>query len=224
MTSVDPSAPPTPSQLPEPVLPVQHRKTTGTPQAAPVVPAPRPPEAHGLLARVRAWMVVLPVDAVLLAAPAIWAPQQWRAHVAMTALGVVLLTGGSRYRARLHLSVLDELPTLLGRLLTAAAIVATVIALRHEQDSVTTFLVNAAAAIGLVLVGRTGTTCLAAAGRRRRVIQHRTVLIGGGGLAAELTEILRRHPRYGLSVVGFVDDGTDCVAEAVMPQLGRLAD
>ena len=57
--------------------------------------------------------------------------------------GWLLLTGGGRYRARLHLSVLDELPTLLGRLLTAAAVVATVIALRHEQDAVTTFLVNA---------------------------------------------------------------------------------
>src|SRR5690242_12779521 len=86
------------------------------------------------------------------------------------------------------------------------------------------FLVNAAAAVGLVVVGRFGTTCLAASGRRRRVTQHRTVLIGGGGLAAELAQILGRHPRYGLAVVGFVDDGSDCVAEAVVPHLGRLAD
>ena len=50
------------------------------------------------------------------------------------------------------------------------------------------------------------------------------MLIGGGALAAELAQILRRHPRYGLSVVGFVDDGDDCVAEAVVPQLGGLAD
>jgi exopolysaccharide biosynthesis polyprenyl glycosylphosphotransferase len=169
-------------------------------------------------------MLVPPVDAALLASPVLWAPLQWRAHLAMTLLGVVLITGGTRYRARLHLSVLDELPTLLARLLTAAAVVATIIALRHEQASVTIFLVNAALAIGLVVAGRVATTCLVAAGRRRRVTRHRTVLIGGGALAAELTEILRRHPRYGLSVVGFVDDGADCVAEAVVPQLGRLAD
>src|SRR5689334_9507477 len=169
-------------------------------------------------------MLVPPVDAALLATPVLWAPLQWRAHVSMTILGLVLLTGGTRYRARLHLSVLDELPILTGRLLTAAAVVATVIAMRHEQDSVTTFLVNAAVAIGLVVAGRFGTTWLVAEGRRRRVTSHPTILIGGGGLAAELAEIVRNHPRYGLSVVGFVDDDRDCVAEAVVPQLGRLTD
>jgi exopolysaccharide biosynthesis polyprenyl glycosylphosphotransferase len=56
------------------------------------------------------------------------------------------------------------------------------------------------------------------------VTAHPTVLIGGGGLAAELTEILRNHPCYGLSVVGFVDDGSDCSAELVTPQLGGLTD
>ena len=102
--------------------------------------------------------------------------------------------------------------------------IATVIAMRHEQESVTTFLVNVAIAIGLVVAGRVGTTWLVSLGRRRRVTRHSTVLIGGGALAAELAEILRRHPRYGLAVAGFVDDGDDCVAEAVVPQLGRLAD
>jgi exopolysaccharide biosynthesis polyprenyl glycosylphosphotransferase len=177
-----------------------------------------------VLSRVRAWMLVLPVDAVLLAAPVLWAPQQWRAHVTMTLLGLVLLTGGTRYRARLHLSVLDELPTLLARLLTAAAVIAAVIALRHEQEAVTTFLVNISIALGLVVVGRIATTWLVGLGRRRQVTRHRTVLIGGGALAAELAEILRQHPHYGLSVVGFVDDGTECVAEAVVPQLGGLDD
>jgi exopolysaccharide biosynthesis polyprenyl glycosylphosphotransferase len=169
-------------------------------------------------------MVVLPVDAMLLAAPVLWAPQQWRAHLSMALLGLLLLTGGARYRARLHLSVLDELPALLGRLLTAAAVVATVIAMRHEQESVTTFLVNVSIAIGLVVAGRVGTTWLVGLGRRRRVTRHSTVLIGGGALAAELAEILRRHPRYGLAVAGFVDDGDHCVAEAVVPQLGGLAE
>jgi exopolysaccharide biosynthesis polyprenyl glycosylphosphotransferase len=208
-----------------PVLPVQHRPVITTPPAVPVpTRQPRPAAANGLLAGVRAWMLVPPVDAVLLAMPVLWAPQQWRAHVSMAVLGLVLLTGGARYRARLHLSVLDELPMLLGRLLAAAAVVATVIAMRHEQDAVTTFLVNAALATGLVVAGRLGTTRLVALGRGRRVTQHRTVLIGGGALTAELSAILRRHPRYGLSVVGFVDDARDCVAEAVLPQLGGLAD
>ena len=121
--------------------------------AAPGSPGGRARRFAGVI---RAWMVVLPVDAVLLLTPLLWAPQQRKAIVTMAVLALLLVTGGGRYRARLHLSVLDELPTLLGRLLTAAAVVATVIALRHEQESVTTFLVNAAIAIGLVVVGRVG--------------------------------------------------------------------
>ena len=167
-------------------------------------------------------MVVLPVDAVLLLTPLLWAPQQRKAIVTMAVLALLLVTGGRRYRARLHLSVLDELPTLIGRLLTAAALVATVIALRHEQEAVTTFLVNIVICVGMVVVGRVATTQLIGWSRRRRITAHRTLLIGGGALAAELARILHDNPRYGLAVVGFVDDGTECVADAVLPHLGHL--
>ncbi len=168
-------------------------------------------------------MVVLPVDFALLASPVLWAPQQMRAHLAMAILGLALLTGGGRYRARLHLSVLDELPSLIGRLLASGAAVAIVIALRYEQEAVTAFLVNASIAITLVIAGRFLTNHLILIGRTQRVTQHGTVLIGGGGLSAELAQILRAHPGYGLSVVGFVDDGKECLAGAVIPQLGGLA-
>ena len=193
---------------------------------APTGPAPRrkADRVLAVLSGVRAWMVVLPVDGILLAAPLLWAPMQTRAHLSMALVGLALLTGGGRYRARLHMSVLDELPNLLGSLLTAGAVIAIVIALRHEQDSLTAFLVNALIAIGLVVVGRVVTGQLISMSRRYRVTRHRTILIGGGGLAAELAQILAAHPRYGLSVAGFVDDGTDCVAESVVPQLGGLAD
>ncbi|MDT0353498.1 sugar transferase [Pseudonocardia charpentierae] len=172
------------------------------------------------LGGIRAWMVVLPTDAVLLWMPALWTPQQIRAHTALALLSLALVTNGGRYRARLHLSMLDELPSLLGKLLTAAAIVATVIALRHEQESVTTFLVNVSFAMGLVVVGRVITTWLIGFSRRRRVTAHRVVLIGGGPLAAELAHILRGNPSYGLLPVGFVDDDRHCVAEVVLPHLG----
>src|SRR6195952_4998967 len=95
------------------------------------------------LSRVRAWMLVIPVDAAMLLAPILWTQDQIKAVLSMAALSMLLLWRG-RYRARLHLSVLDELPHILGNLLTAAAVIATVIALRHEQDMVTTFLQNAA--------------------------------------------------------------------------------
>jgi exopolysaccharide biosynthesis polyprenyl glycosylphosphotransferase len=180
--------------------------------------------SHGVLGRIRAWMVVLPCDALLLMVPVLWNPDQVRAMACFTALSVLLLTGGGRYRARLHLSVLDELPTIVTRVLTAAAIVATVIALRHDQDSVSGFLGNAAVSMALVVAGRVATTNLIAWSRRRRTTRHPTIIVGGGALAAELAHLLDRYPRYGLQPVGFVDDGRHFVAEAMLPQLGRLAD
>ena len=176
------------------------------------------------LRRIRAWMLVLPVDAALLLTPVLWATQHVRATVVMTGLAVLMLCRFSRYRARQHLSVLDELPDLLGRLLTATAVVATVIALRHEADAVTTFLADTAVAIGLVVAGRIATNQVILWSRCRRITLHDTVLIGGGVLSAELAQVLERHPRYGLVVVGFVDDGSDCHAQSVVPRLGSVAD
>ena len=52
-----------------------------------------------LCCRVRAWMVVLPIDAAMLASPAVWAPQQTRAYLVTALLGLVdfFLTGHAHY-------------------------------------------------------------------------------------------------------------------------------
>ena len=140
-------------------------------------------------------------------------------------LALALLTGGGRYRARLHLSVLDELPSLLGRLLTAGAVVAIVIALRHEQESVTAFLVNASIAIGLVVVGRVVTGHLISAGRRCRVTRaphgpHRRRCPRRGARA----DPPRRTRATACRSPASSTTASDCVAESVVPQLGGLAD
>ena len=172
--------------------------------------------------RIRAWMIVLPVDALMLMSPMLWAPDQYTATIAMTALSLFLIVDRGRYHARLHVSVLDELPSLLASLLAAAAIVATAIALLPGRAMVTDFLHNAAIAIALVVVGRIVTSQLIIFSRRRRISHHRTVLIGGGPTSAELIRILRQHQRYGLSVVGFVDDSEDSAAGKIATRLGNL--
>jgi exopolysaccharide biosynthesis polyprenyl glycosylphosphotransferase len=197
----------------------------GTGRHALVIPTPEPAptEAPRFLGRIRAWMVVMPVDGALLLSPLLWSPGQPKAVIAMTGLSILLL-GGGHYRARLHLSVLDELPSLVARMLAVAAVVATVIALRHDQDAVTTFLTDAVISLGLVVVGRLVTNRIIAWSRAHRMTVHRTVLVGGGPLAAELAEILQRHSRYGLVPVGFVDDSRYGMAQDVIPQLGGLDD
>jgi exopolysaccharide biosynthesis polyprenyl glycosylphosphotransferase len=169
-------------------------------------------------------MVVLPVDALALSAPALWAPQHAKGFLAMALLGLVLLTAGGRYRARLHISVLDELPDILRRALAAGAIVATAFALMHEASEVAAFLATALAGIGLLVGGRVFTNQLILLGRRRRLVAHRTLVVGGGPVAADLAVLLAAHPQYGLFPVGFVDQGGSGVANAVSTRLGYVDD
>jgi exopolysaccharide biosynthesis polyprenyl glycosylphosphotransferase len=176
------------------------------------------------LGRVRAWMLVPVVDFVLILAPLAWRPPQIHPVVAMAVLGALLLSGGGRYRARLHLSVLDELPTIVTRMLAATAAVASVILFLHQRDAVIDFLETASQATALVVVGRVLTTRVIGWARRRGIAQYPTVLVGGGPLAAELAKILELHPNYGHKVVGFVDDGDLFPAQQYLPHLGSLAD
>jgi len=186
---------------------------------------PSPAELRSFVGRIRAWMVLLPVDAALLLAPIAWHPQQVKASLTFAVLALFFITGGERFRARLHLSILDEVPTLIGRLLMSAALVATYIAFVHPHaSSGVDFLTNAAIAICLVVAGRIMTTSLVAWSRRRRLTSHRTVLVGGGAMATELAQKLADQPRYGLEVVGFVDESDDALAGALVPRLGGLAD
>jgi len=96
----------------------------------------------------------------------------------------------------------------------------------HTENAlaVTTFLVNVAISLGLIVVGRIITTRIIGWSRRRGTTAHRTVLIGGGALAAELAQVLIQHRRYGLVPVGYVDDDADGIASVVLPRLGGLDD
>lgn len=169
-------------------------------------------------------MVVLPVDAAMLLIPLSWAPQQPKAFISTAVLSMLMSNVGGRFRARLHLGVLDDLPQLLSRILVSAGIVATAIALRHDQQAVTMFLQNIAIGMGLVVAGRIATTGLARWARDRRIALHPTVLVGGGPLAAEIARIVSRQPRYGLHLVGCIDNDPGCAAGTVTRWLGTLAD
>jgi exopolysaccharide biosynthesis polyprenyl glycosylphosphotransferase len=198
---------------------------TPTPFGEPALPLPaRPLLGFRSALHWQAWMLVLPVDAVLLVVPVLWVPQYAKAVLAMTLIALALLSGGGRYRARLHLSVLDDLPMVIGRLLVAAALVATVFALRHDGVGVETFLLIVLPGLGLVVLGRIATTRFILTARKRRVVAHRTLVVGGGSLAADVIELLQRHPRYGLAVAGFLDEGRRPAASDVAPHVGTLAD
>lgn len=169
-------------------------------------------------------MVVPTVDALALMTPVLWSHDHLKAQLALAALVLLTFASRGRYRARLHLSVLDVLPNLLRTLLTAAGVVAIIVALRHETVALHGFLIDVAIGVCCVVAGRFVTFSVINASRRRRVTRHRTVLVGGGEVSMALAETLAGQPRYGLAVVGYVGDPPTDPRDEHAPRLGDLAD
>ncbi|MEV0607403.1 sugar transferase [Polymorphospora rubra] len=154
----------------------------------------------------RAWMLTAPVDVLALLAPLALTQQYWRGTLFTTVLTVTLFAIGGLYRARRHVSLLDELPSLFGRLLAAAAIVAIIAALRHDSvDYVAGFLRGILFSAGLIILGRAVTRWFAVFARKQRWVEHNAVIVGSGPVALELARLLRRYPQYGLRFAGCVD-------------------
>jgi exopolysaccharide biosynthesis polyprenyl glycosylphosphotransferase len=169
-------------------------------------------------------MLLLPVDVVALLAIIPLHPTHMRGLAVMATLCIALLASGGLYHSHLHMSILDEIPAIVGRFLIAAAIVAVIAALRHESISNLESLLRAAAVmLGLLVAGRGIAMWTILFGRRRRIVGHRTILVGSGPVAAELAHVLARYPQYGLRVVGFVDnpDRVDSTLRT-LPHLGSL--
>jgi exopolysaccharide biosynthesis polyprenyl glycosylphosphotransferase len=174
----------------------------------------------------RVWMMSLPVDFVAFLVPLAYNRDNWKGVVAGAAVTVGVFALGGLYRGRRHVSFLDELPALCGRLLAAAAIVSIVGALRHDSvAAVGNLLRTMAVSALLVIVGRLVTRHIAVLARRRRWVEHSAIVLGGGPVAVELARLLRRYPEYGLRFVGFVDvASTEHVQRDSMPLIGHLND
>ncbi|WP_260726234.1 sugar transferase [Dactylosporangium roseum] len=156
--------------------------------------------------RLRVWMMSLPVDLAAFSLPAFWYLDHWKSIIVAAGVSAMLFASGGLYRARRHLSILDELPTLIGRMLVAAALVSIAVAARHlSVEDIASFLRFVSVSAALVLVGRAFTYASVRFARRRRWVEHSAIILGGGPVAIELARLLRRYPQYGLRFAGFVD-------------------
>ncbi|MGI5150288.1 sugar transferase [Plantactinospora sp. CA-294935] len=172
----------------------------------------------------RAWMVTAPVDLVALLTPLLLTDRYWRGTLFTAALTVTIFAAGGLYRGRRHVSILDELPTLCGRLLASAGTVAIIAATRHGSvEYVAGFMRGVALSAGLVLVGRTITRRAVVLARQRRWVEHNAIIIGSGPISLELARLLRRNPRYGLRFAGCVDS-THRHLPGAAPLIGTLED
>ncbi|MDG4829859.1 exopolysaccharide biosynthesis polyprenyl glycosylphosphotransferase [Solwaraspora sp. WMMD1047] len=175
--------------------------------------------------QLRAWMLTAPVDLIALLGPLLWTRTYWRGTLVAAALTVTIFAAGGLYRARRHMSILDELPSLCGRLLAAASIVSIIAALRHDSvEYGAGFMRSVAISAGLVIVGRAVTRATVTFARRHRWVEHNAIILGSGPVAVELSRLLRRYPRYGLRFVGHVGVGPQRTDGPPVPLLATLDD
>ncbi|MFY1619624.1 sugar transferase [Micromonospora sp. WMMD736] len=172
----------------------------------------------------RAWMLTAPIDAVALLVPLLLSQNYWRGTLSNAALTVAIFASGGLYRARRHVGILDELPSICGRLLASAAVVAIIAAERHDSvHYVGGFMRGVALSAGLVIVGRAFSRAFTIVARKRRWVEHNTIIIGSGPVGLELARLLRRYPQYGLRFVGCVDVAPNEGVGSV-PLIGTLND
>jgi exopolysaccharide biosynthesis polyprenyl glycosylphosphotransferase len=128
------------------------------------------------------------------------------------------------YRPRLDLSILDDLPLLLGAAVAAigvASIVQGAFEIGHvDATALRAVLVQTA----LFTVVRTGVYTLRRRSRVSGRVAMRTLVVGCGGLGAQLVDILGSG-EHGLLPVGFIDDDPRLPAgNRPLPVLGGIAD
>lgn len=166
-------------------------------------------------------------DAGSLLAAATLSGQRAPAGLALSALAVLALYGAGAYRVRLTLSVLDDLPRMLGGLALAGLAMASLSIAVGQNVQVSTIAVPTVLAIAFVTLGRTVTYAAVRWSRSKGLLTSRTVILGTGETGATLGRALREHPEYGLQLVGFADDGppsSDSLPAPVFGSVSGLAD
>ena len=155
--------------------------------------------------RPRAWLLMLAGDLVGLTSPALLRSNGRAALLGMAVVCVVLLHQAGMYRSRLHLSVLDDAPKLVGRDIMAAVIISCAIATLGIKPELPVFAGYVLLAITFHLVVRFCVYRIIGFLRAKGVTSYRTLIVGGGLVAGQIAASLRERPQYGLRPIGFLD-------------------
>jgi exopolysaccharide biosynthesis polyprenyl glycosylphosphotransferase len=169
-------------------------------------------------------LFLLTADLVAFAAATVLMASLSLKSLAVLVLILALFHNAGLYRPRLSLSVLDDAPAIAGRALAAGA-VAIVIGGLDDGRVGTTRLLTCVTFGAFALVTRAIAYSAIRFARRHHRLQQRTLLLGGGAVAGQLAENLLKHPEYGLTPVGLLDDDPLLdEEERPVPVLGGYAD
>jgi exopolysaccharide biosynthesis polyprenyl glycosylphosphotransferase len=162
------------------------------------------------------------VEAVL-HVPAVQAPL-----LALPPLVMLMLYLRGLYRTRLRALVLDGVVPIVSAVSIAAMAVATIGLLVNGQapnqsDGVRSWLF-ALLGVGLGRVALSGVQRWA---RGRRLVGKPVLIVGAGLVGSQVARLLEKHPEYGLTPVGFLDEDPRSIAEVGgrdVPVLGAVED
>ncbi len=131
-------------------------------------------------------------------------------HLLFAAVLLAMFALAHLYRSRLSMSLLDDLPRLVGRWLAALAITILIQAAftswRWDMMLIKWHIVAASfATLVLLLLFRAACYALVRSLRTGRHVVHRTLVLGAGRVGAQVADILLDHPEYGLHPIGFLD-------------------
>jgi exopolysaccharide biosynthesis polyprenyl glycosylphosphotransferase len=137
-------------------------------------------------------------------------------ELAFGAVLVLLFQDGGLYRSRLALSVLDDLPRMLGRWLMAVAMLLGGCLLLGVQTGL-----NHAFAVGVAVVAmRSLLYFVVRTLRRAGTVVHPTIVVGAEHAGRDVVSQLRAHPECGLRPLGFIDRDGDDLDGLSLPLIG----
>lgn len=147
-------------------------------------------------------------------------PGPKKRYLLLAALLLPLYAAGGLYRPRLTLSVLSDLPSLAGRALAAAALVASSTFTRDHRPG-SGYLIVAAGLLITVPAFRSLAYAAVRQLRRRHLFDHRTLILGAGRVGAQIAQAAAEHPEFALQPVGFLDSSPFLVdGDLPLPVLG----
>ncbi|SFK92273.1 sugar transferase [Geodermatophilus ruber] len=193
--------------------------------AAPPAGGVLPPESTPQIRRRRVWAAALLATDFAAAALAFVAVPgvRWEVAGVFFAIAAALLAAGRLYRSRLYLSVLDDLPAMVGRSIVAGALTTAVGVVGNEWAS-RSILFFTGAFVLLQVITRSVAFAVARRARKARRVRHRTLIMGGGQVAGLLARTLIDRPETGLEPIGFLDDDPLLSLDWPVPHLGGNAD
>lgn len=172
------------------------------------------------------WIPLLVADLAGLLAPALTQTSGRLALSATALLSVLFLQARGFYRSRLHLSILDDIPSIIPSLVGAALIVGIGVRILELPPAITTYAGLALAGIAIQVLFRAFVYAGLRTARSRGHLGQNVVLVGGGAVATQIVRELHNNPGYGLRPVGYLDDepAPNDSSVGLFPYLGTVED